>query len=72
MAEPTELTLKLYFSHQDCTNAEAYRTAGGHGFPRLLPVLHERYNPNRTYLKCEACGTVISHSLVNATETESS
>jgi len=69
---PTELTLAIHLDHQNCPKGDEYRANGGQGFPRLLPVLHERYNANRTYLKCEACETVIGHSLVNATETESS
>jgi len=69
---PTHLSLEIHVTHQDCLNAEAWReSTGENGFPIFEPVLHERYNANRTYLKCQACGTVISHALGNVTDVES-
>jgi hypothetical protein len=69
---PTHLSLEIHVTHQDCLNAETWRKATGQsGFPIFEPVLHERYNANRTYLKCQACGTVISHGICNRTDVES-
>lgn len=65
------LTIELFFDHQDCLEADRWRNEGGTAFPPFKAVLHERYNRNRTHLKCEACGTVISHTMVNATIMES-
>lgn len=70
-AAPAFLSLVIHIEHQHCQKAEEWRKAGGDGFPRMLPVLHERYNSYRNYFKCEACDTVISHSLANVTNVES-
>jgi len=62
MATP-KLQVNIFISHQDCLNAEPWRVQTHNvGFPPFEPVLHERYDPESIYLKCEACGTVIRHT----------
>ena len=71
-ATPTHISLEIHVTHQDCAKAAAWREATiRNGFPIFEPVLHERYNANRTYMKCQACGTVISHAIGNTTDVES-
>lgn len=64
MAVVSKLITETYLDHQDCLNAEAWRkTTSQPGFPTFTPVLQERFDPNMVYMKCDACGTVVRHTV---------
>ena len=70
-ATKTAVAIEVNLYHQSCPDQETWRREGGEGFPRFVPFLHESYNRNKLFLKCEACQDVIVHSLVSLTDTES-
>jgi hypothetical protein len=64
MAIISKLITETYLDHQDCLNAEEWRKKTGQfGFPPFTPVLQERYDTNRVHMKCDACGTVVCHTV---------